>query len=200
LASAAQAKNIFDSEITPIKDFSKDEHVRPDSSLQALSRLKPVFKKEGVVTAGNASGICDGAAALVLTRNSIAQQNGWQMLATVVSSAVVGCDPKEMGIGPVAATHTLLTKTSLKKENIKLIEINEAFAAQVIAVQKELQFPEEKLNGEGGAIAIGHPLGASGARLCVHLTHRLTQLGGGYGIGTACIGGGQGMAMLLKVG
>jgi acetyl-CoA C-acetyltransferase len=105
-----------------------------------------------------------------------------------------------MGIGPVAATQILLQKTSLSKEAIRLIEINEAFAAQVLAVQRELQFPEDKLNANGGAIAIGHPLGASGARLCVHLVHRLNQLGGGYGIGTACIGGGQGMAVLLKVG
>lgn len=200
LASSAQKNCIFETEISPVKGLNQDEHVRSDSSLEALARLKPVFKKDGVVTAGNASGICDGAAALILTLESVAKKNNWRILATLLGTSVVGCEPKEMGIGPVQATQNLLQKTSLKKEDIRLIEINEAFAAQVLAVQKELQFPDNKLNVDGGAIAIGHPLGASGARLCVHLVHRLAQLGGGHGIGTACIGGGQGMAILMKVG
>jgi len=179
--------------------FSKDEHFRADASLEALSRLKPVFKKEGVVTAGNASGICDGAASLILTRQSVAKKKGWQSLAVLEGDSVVGCDPKEMGLGPVPAVKTLLNKSGVSPSDLKLVEINEAFAAQVLAVQKELCFSESRLNIDGGAIALGHPLAASGARLVVHLIHRLPSVGGGYGLASACIGGGQGMAVLLKV-
>jgi len=206
-AADAQATGHFSSEIAPIELksrgsstlFTQDEHIRPDSSLESLKKLKPVFKTDGVVTAGNASGICDGAAALVLTTAQKAKAKGWEVLATWVSSSVIGCEPKEMGMGPVEATRSLLKKVNLSESDIKLVEINEAFAAQVLAVQKELKFPEAKLNVDGGAIAIGHPLAASGARLAVHLIYSLKRNGGGFGLGTACIGGGQGMAVLLKV-
>ena len=179
--------------------FSKDEHLRPDASLESLKKLKPVFKEDGVVTAGNASGICDGSASVVLTRKSHADQMGWKTLARIEADSVVGCEPKEMGLGPVPAVQKILTKTGLSPSAFKMIEINEAFAAQVLAVQKELSFARDRLNIDGGAIALGHPLAASGARLVVHLISRLSSLGGGYGLASACIGGGQGMALLLKV-
>lgn len=199
LASSSYDKNLFQAEITPLSMLSKDEHLRPNASLDSLKKLSPVFKKEGIVTAGNASGICDGAAALILTLESTAKRNGWTVLASFETSTVVGCEPKEMGIGPVTATQSLLKQMGLTPKDIRLIEINEAFAAQVIAVQRELRFDDSKLNIDGGAIALGHPLAASGARLAVHLVHRLKSVGGGFGIGTACIGGGQGIAVLLKV-
>jgi acetyl-CoA acyltransferase 2 len=199
LAAQAYEQNIFIPELAPLAALAKDEHLRPNASLDSLKKLSPVFKKDGVVTAGNASGICDGAAALILTLESTAKRNQWNVLATWEGSSVVGCEPKEMGIGPVSATHSLLQQSNRSANDIRLIEINEAFAAQVLAVQKELRFPDAKLNVDGGAIALGHPLAASGARLAVHLVHRLRNLGGGLGIGTACIGGGQGIAVLLKV-
>lgn len=206
-AAEAQRSGHFSAEIAPLElksrgaitQFSQDEHIRPESSLESLKKLKPVFKSDGVVTAGNASGICDGAAALILTTAKKAKAKGWEVLATWVSSSVTGCEPKEMGIGPVEATCSLLKKVGLSEKDISLIEINEAFAAQVLAVQKELKFPDSKLNLDGGAIAIGHPLAASGARLAVHLIYSLKRTGGAFGLGTACIGGGQGMAVLLKV-
>jgi len=199
LAHQASLKGHLAAEIVPVLDLAHDEHIRKDSSLDSLKKLKPVFKKDGVVTAGNASGICDGAAALLLTTRAFAEKNGWNILASLCDSTVVGCDPKEMGIGPVPATQLLLKRNHISAEQIALVEVNEAFAAQTLAVQKELNFPDSKLNTDGGAIAIGHPLAASGARLCVHLVHRLRSLGGGLGVATACIGGGQGMAVLLKV-
>lgn len=202
-ATRARESGLFQNEICPIEtkstSFIEDEHVRPSVSLSGLQKLKPVFKKDGVVTAGNASGICDGAAALILTRESFAQQNSWPVLAVIEAYSQTGCDPKEMGLGPVSASRALLKASGYKKEDIRLFEINEAFAAQVLAVQKELEFPKSRLNQCGGAIAIGHPLAASGARLVVHLVHQLRSNGGGLGLATACIGGGQGMAVLLKV-
>jgi len=202
-AAAAQTRGAFKEEIcsvmTKAGEFFQDEHVRASVSLEGLQKLKPVFKKEGVVTAGNASGICDGAAALLLTRESIARKNAWPVLAILEAYSQTGCEPKEMGLGPVSATQLLLKKTGLTHKGLHLFEINEAFAAQVLAVQKELEFPKDQLNTCGGAIAIGHPLAASGARLAVHLVYQLRQRGGGLGLATACIGGGQGMAILLKV-
>lgn len=202
-ATQARTTEAFKNEICPITTkntlFLDDEHIRPSVSMAALEKLKPVFKKEGVVTAGNASGICDGAAVLILTRESVARTNAWPVLAILEGYSETGCEPQEMGLGPVSATQALLKKSGVKKEDIHLFEINEAFAAQVLAVQKELIFPKDKLNRCGGAIAIGHPLAASGARLAVHLTHQLRARGGGLGLATACIGGGQGMAILLKV-
>lgn len=202
-AAAAQTKGAFKDEvcsvITKAGEFSQDEHIRASVSLEGLLKLKPVFKKEGVVTAGNASGICDGAAALLLTRESIARKNAWPVLALLEAYSETGCEPKEMGLGPVSATQLLFKKTGLTEKNIHLFEINEAFAAQVLAVQKELKFPKGQLNTCGGAIAVGHPLAASGARLAAHLVYQLRKRGGGLGLATACIGGGQGMAILLKV-
>lgn len=199
LAHEANEKGFLRSEIAQVAELSIDEHVRKDSSLESLKKLKTVFKKDGVVTAGNASGICDGAAALVLTTETEAKKRQWPILATLCDVTVVGCDPKEMGIGPVPATQLLMKRNHLSQDQVRLLEVNEAFAAQALAVLKELKFPDSKVNTDGGAIAIGHPLAASGARLCVHLIHRLRSLGGGLGIATACIGGGQGMAVLLKV-
>lgn len=207
-AETAYSKNIFVDEICPIsledkkstRLFSKDEHIRPDSSLDGLSRLKPVFKKDGVVTAGNASGMVDGACALVLTTKETAQKYHCQILGELVCSHVVGCDPKIMGIGPVSATLGALSKAGVSLTDIALFEVNEAFAAQTLAVAKELGLPRNKLNVDGGAISIGHPLGASGARLVTHLLYRLHKNGGGLGLATACIGGGQGMTVVVKVG
>lgn len=206
-AAAAQKEGHFKEEITPVEiksrtsvtQFLNDEHLRTDATLESLKKLKPVFKTDGVVTAGNASGICDGAAAMILTTQQKAQEHGWPVLAIWCGSTVTGCDPKEMGLGPVEATRKLLKQLDVSETDIRLIEINEAFAAQVLAVQRELKFPVSKLNIDGGAIAVGHPLAASGTRLATHLIYRLKSVGGGLGIATACIGGGQGIAALLKV-
>jgi acetyl-CoA acyltransferase 2 len=197
----------FKDEIAPVMIKSKagdtelahDEHPRKDSTIEGLQKLKPLFKKEGVVTAGNASGMVDGATALVITTLSNAKKHGCTILGEWVQSHVVGCDPKIMGIGPVPATQGALKKASLNLKDISLFEVNEAFAAQTLAVQKELGIPTDKLNVDGGAIAIGHPLGASGARLVTHLLYRLKAKGGGLGSASACIGGGQGMTVLVKV-
>jgi acetyl-CoA acyltransferase 2 len=175
---------------------SKDEHIRPGATLEALAKLKSVFKENGLVTAGNASGMVDGAAALVMTTEKHA---GKHSLGEYLGSTVVGCDPTIMGIGPVYAIQALLQKLSLKLSQFNAIEINEAFACQTLAVIKDLGIPPEKINENGGAIAIGHPLGASGARLVAHLLYRLKRRGGGLGLASACIGGGQGMAVAVKV-
>jgi acetyl-CoA acyltransferase 2 len=206
-ASQATKTGIFQDELAPVEIASKsgvtkverDEHLRFDCTYEGLAKLKTVFKKDGTVTAGNASGMTDGAAALLMTRDQTAKEQGWKVLGELVSSHVVGCDPSIMGIGPVEAIKGLLKKSGLTFDEIKLIEVNEAFAAQFLSVAKELSLPMDKTNVDGGAIAIGHPLGASGARITAHLLYRLRQMGGGYGIGSACIGGGQGIAVLLKV-
>ena len=181
------------------KTVASDEHPRPESSPEGLAKLKPVFKKDGVVTAGNASGMVDGACALVLTTRAFAEKHGLPVLGELLGYTSVGCDPKIMGIGPVPACRRLLEKLRLSAKDFSLFEINEAFAAQVLSVQRELKFDPEKVNAEGGAIAIGHPLGASGARLTAHLLHALKRQGGGLGLASACIGGGQGMAVAIKV-
>lgn len=207
LAEAAFQAKRFQEEIAEITleakgktvSLAKDEHIRPDASKEGLTKLKPVFKKEGVVTAGNASGMVDGAAALILTTREIAEKHGAPILGTFLSSAVVGCDPAIMGIGPVPATQKLFSQTGKKLSDMAFIEVNEAFAAQALSVAKELEIPMDKFNVDGGAIAIGHPLGASGARLVGHLLYRLKNTSQGYGLASACIGGGQGMSVLLKV-
>ncbi len=207
LTQAAIQAGHFKEEITPVTlkgktgdtVFDKDEHPRADSSIEGLTKLKAVFKKDGVVTAGNASGMVDGAAALVVTSESFAQKKGWTILGKLRGSHVVGCEPSIMGIGPVGAITGLLAKTATTLNAIKLIEVNEAFAAQTLAVEKQLGLPREKLNTDGGAIAIGHPLGASGARITAHLLYALKRQGGGLGLGSACIGGGQGIAVLVEV-
>jgi acetyl-CoA acyltransferase 2 len=215
-ASKATAERFLKDEIHGITLKSKkgevlldrDEHIRPDSSLESLSKLKPVFKKEGVVTAGNASGVVDGAASLILTTRSFAKERGLQVLGVLKSWAAVGCDPKIMGIGPVPATQLLLQKISKlsdvpkkpsKASDFDRVEINEAFSPQYLAVEKSLGLNREKTNILGGAIAIGHPLAASGARLVGTLLCDLRRRGGGWGLASACIGGGQGMSVAILV-
>jgi acetyl-CoA acyltransferase 2 len=163
-----------------------------------LAKLPKVFKKDGVIHAGAASGICDGAAALVMSTRAFADKHGLKPIGRLVNWGVSGCDPKIMGIGPVPATQKMMARAGITLDDVDLIEVNEAFAPQVLAVQKELGIPTEKLNVDGGAIALGHPLGASGARITVHLLRALKQRGKKVGIGSACIGGGQGIALLVE--
>ena len=178
--------------------FAADEHARPQTTLEALAKLGPVFKKDGVVTAGNASGICDGAAALVVASGDWARAHGLTPLARLVQWGVAGVDPSIMGIGPAPAIRACLDRAGMTLDQIDLLEVNEAFAAQYLAVEKELGLDRAKTNVDGGAIALGHPLGASGARITAHLTHALRQRSLRYAIGSACIGGGQGLAVLLE--
>ncbi|MBC7741071.1 MAG: acetyl-CoA C-acetyltransferase [Bdellovibrionaceae bacterium] len=203
---AALEKNYFVAEITPVKVVTKkgesivdkDEHPKPDATLEKISTLKSLFKKDGLVTAATASGIVDGAACSLLTSESYAKSKGYKPLARILSWAVVGCDPKIMGIGPAPASRLALEKAGLKLEQMDLVEVNEAFAAQYLSVQKELGLDPAKTNVNGGAIAVGHPLGASGARIMNHLVYELHRRGGRYALGSACIGGGQGIAMVIE--
>jgi len=174
----------------------RDEHPRPDTTLDALARLSPVFRKEGVVTAGNASGIVDGAAALILATEQAL--DGKQPIGRVVSWGIVGVDPSYMGIGPAYAIPAALQKAGLTIEDMDLIEINEAFSPQYLAVEKEMGLDRDRVNVNGGAIAIGHPLGATGARLGLTLLYELRRRGGKYGVASACIGGGQGIAVVFE--
>jgi acetyl-CoA acetyltransferase family protein len=178
--------------------FAADDHMKPDSTMEGLSKLKPAFAKDGFVTAGNASGIVDGAAMVVVTSAEKVSTNGKKPLARVVSWGIAGCDPDVMGIGPVPATHIALEKAGMKLEDMDLIEVNEAFAGQILAVVKELGIDRNKLNVNGGAIALGHPLGATGTRLLLTLAYEMRRRGVKYGIASACIGGGQGAAMILE--
>jgi acetyl-CoA acyltransferase 2 len=178
--------------------FAVDEHPRPQSTLETLAKLAPVFKKDGVVTAGNASGICDGAAALVLTSEDYAKKKGLKPLARLVQWGIAGVDPNIMGIGPAPAIRNALSRAELKQGDVDLFEVNEAFAPQYLAVEKELGLDRSKTNVDGGAIALGHPLGASGARITTHLVYELARRGGRYAVGSACIGGGQGIAVVLE--
>ena len=178
--------------------ISADDHMRPDTTMEVLGKLKPAFAKDGFVTAGNASGIVDGAAMLVVTTGEKAKEKGKTPLGRIVSWGVAGCDPEIMGIGPVPATKIALKKAGLKLDDIDLIEINEAFAGQILAVAKELGIDQEKLNVNGGAIALGHPLGASGTRLVLTLLYELRRRKQRYGLASACIGGGQGIAMIVE--
>jgi acetyl-CoA acetyltransferase family protein len=207
LAKKAWDEGVFQDEVigVPIKDrkgqtveFRADEHMRPETTLDALAKLKPYFKKDGLVTAGNASGICDGGAAVVVASEAVAGRKGLKPLGRLVAWAVAGVEPKYMGIGPAPAIRKLLQKTGMTFEQVDLIEVNEAFSPQYVAVEKELGLPREKTNVHGGAIAIGHPLAASGTRITAHLLHALRLKGGKYGIGSACIGGGQGIAVLVE--
>ena len=178
--------------------FKTDEHMRPETTREALAALRPYFKKDGLVTAGNASGIGDGAAALIIADAKWAQENGKKPIARLISWGVAGVDPSIMGIGPAPASRKALQKAGLKLEDMDLVELNEAFAPQAAAVSKELGLNPEKTNVDGGAIALTHPLAASGARITVHLIHELRRRGARYGLGTACIGGGQGMAVVIE--
>lgn len=181
--------------VTP---FAKDEHMRPDTTLEGLAKLPTRFKKDGTVTAGNASGIVDGAAAVVLTTMDEVRARGLKPLGRLVAWGVAGVDPQIMGIGPVPAIRRALERAGLALEHMDLIEINEAFAAQVLACVKELQIPMDKFNVNGGAIAIGHPLGATGAWLTLRLLYELRRRGKRYGIASMCIGGGQGIAAVVE--
>jgi 3-oxoadipyl-CoA thiolase len=206
-AVAAQQAGRFAAEIVPVAIPQKkgeaitaalDEQPRPDTSLEKLAALKPAFRKDGSVTAGNSSGINDGAAALVLMASSRAQELGLRPRARIVASAVVGVDPAYMGLGPIPATRKVLQRARLSIKDMDLIELNEAFAVQVLQCVRELEIDEEKLNVNGGAIALGHPLGCSGARLVVTLLHELERRGGRYGLATMCIGVGQGIATIIE--
>jgi acetyl-CoA acetyltransferase family protein len=206
-AVAAQQNGRFAEEIVPVPIPQKksevvlvalDEQPRRDTTLEKLAALKPVFRKEGSVTAGNSSGINDGAAALVLIARSCAQKLGLTPRARIVASAVAGVDPAYMGLGPIPATQKVLQRAGLSIRDIDLIELNEAFAVQVLQCVRELEIDEEKLNVNGGAIALGHPLGCSGARLVVTLLHELERRGGRYGLATMCIGVGQGIATIIE--
>lgn len=178
--------------------FDKDEHPRPGVTAEKLSNLRPVFKKDGTVTAGNACGRNDGAAAVLLMKESQAEEMSLTPLATVVDWATVGVDPEIMGIGPIPAIQELLKKTGMTIDDIDLFEVNEAFASQALAVQRELEIDSEKLNVNGGAIALGHPLGATGTRIMITLMNELKKTNKRYGIASLCIGGGQGMAVLIE--
>ncbi|HWP58965.1 MAG TPA: acetyl-CoA C-acetyltransferase [Candidatus Acidoferrales bacterium] len=198
-AKAAQESGRFNEEIVPVAGvLERDEHPRPGTTRAALAALSPVFRKDGVITAGNASGITDGAAALVLSTAETAAAQGLKPIARIVSWGVAGCDPALMGIGPVPATRIALERAELSLNQIDLIEVNEAFACQYLAVEKELRLDRDKVNVNGGAIALGHPLGATGARITTTLLYELGRRRLRYGLGSACIGGGQGIALLIE--
>jgi acetyl-CoA acyltransferase 2 len=178
--------------------WAADEHMRRGTTPEVLAKLPPYFKKDGVVTAGNASGICDGAAALMLASERAASERGLRPLGRLLAWGSVGVDPAYMGVGPVPASRKALARAGLKLEEMDLVEVNEAFAAQYLAVEQELGLDRERTNVDGGAIAIGHPLGASGARITLHLLYALRRQGGRFGLGAACIGGGQGAAVVVE--
>ncbi|XP_064082853.1 3-ketoacyl-CoA thiolase, mitochondrial-like [Macrobrachium nipponense] len=202
----AQDNGHFTAEIAPIAvktkkgpvDMTVDEHPKPQSTLESVAKLPPVFKKNGTVTAATASGICDGAGAVVLASEEACKEHGFKPLARLVGYAVAGVDPTIMGIGPVPAIQKLLKVSGLELKDVGMVEINEAFAPQTIACQRALDLDPAILNMNGGAIALGHPLGASGSRITAHIVHEIRRRGIKYGIGSACIGGGQGIALLLE--
>lgn len=208
-AYQAQESGAFDKEITPIEIpnkktkqlviIDKDESIRPETTVESLSTLRPVFKTDGVVTAGNSSGINDGAAALILTTREVANTLNLPILATLTGYAEAGVDPSIMGIGPVPAIEKLIQRTHIPLDRVDLFELNEAFAAQSLAVIKDLKINPEKVNVHGGAIALGHPIGASGARIVVTLIHALQQRQLQTGIASLCVGGGMGVALSLKI-
>jgi acetyl-CoA acyltransferase 2 len=177
---------------------SEDDHRRPDTTMAILESLQPAFRKDGLVTAGNASGIVDGAAAVVVTHAKIAKERGLKPLGRIVSWATAGVEPRIMGIGPVPAIQKALALAGLKLGQLDLIEVNEAFAAQYLAVEKVLGLDRDKVNVNGGAIALGHPLAASGTRLVLTLLLELRRRNARYGVASACIGGGQGIAMVVE--
>ena len=176
----------------------RDDHMRPETTMEDLAGLPTAFDKDGFVTAGNASGIVDGAAMMILSTAERAKERGWKPLGRIVSWAVAGVEPSRMGIGPAPAIRTALKRAGMELKDLDLIEINEAFAGQILAVVKELDIDVDKLNVNGGAIALGHPLGASGTRLLITLLKELNRRGGGRGVASACIGGGQGIAMVVE--
>jgi 3-oxoadipyl-CoA thiolase len=196
--AAAVDAGRFDDELVPVGDVVRDEHPRPDTTAEKLAALKPAFRKGGSVTAGNSSGVNDGAAALVIASEERARELGAEPLGTFVASAVAGVDPRVMGIGPVPAVRKLLERAGVEAADLDLVELNEAFASQSLAVVRELGLDRDRVNVNGGAIALGHPLGMSGARLVVSLLHELRRRGGRYGLATLCVGVGQGQAALFE--
>ncbi|MEX0837308.1 MAG: acetyl-CoA C-acetyltransferase [Gemmatimonadota bacterium] len=205
-AKAAWDAGYFDAEIVPVTlktrkgetQYASDEHMRPDATREALAKLRPYFRKDGLVTAGNASGIGDGSASAVLAGADYAEANGLKPLGRIVSWGFVGVEPRVMGIGPAPAARLALEKAGMKLEDMDLVEVNEAFAPQYKSVEKELGLDPEKTNVNGGAIAITHPLAASGSRITIHLVHELRRRGLRFGLGSACIGGGQGGAVIVE--
>jgi acetyl-CoA C-acetyltransferase len=208
-ASAAVENGVFDAEIVPVTIpqrkgdpvvFARDEHPRKGSTIEALAKLKPAFKKDGgTVTAGNASGINDGAAALIVCSKEFAEKNGIKPMLKVLATGSVGVDPKIMGMGPVPSVRKALSKAGLEVKDIDLFELNEAFAAQAVAVGKELGVGSDKVNVNGGAIAIGHPIGASGARILITLAYEMQRRGAKRGVASLCIGGGMGEALVVEL-
>jgi 3-oxoadipyl-CoA thiolase len=196
--AAADEAGRFVDELVPVGDATRDEHPRPDTSGEKLAALRPAFRAGGTITAGNAAGINDGAAALVIASDDKARELGIEPLGAFVGSSVAGVDPRVMGIGPVPAVRKLLARAGVEAAELDLVELNEAFASQSLAVVRELGLDPEKVNVNGGAIAIGHPLGMSGARLVVTLLHELRRRGGRYGLATLCVGVGQGQAALFE--
>ena len=196
--AVAAAAGRFDDELVAVGEVTRDEHPRPDTTLEKLAALKPAFRENGTVTAGNSSGLNDGAAALVIASEEKARELGVEPLGSFVGNAVAGVDPRVMGIGPVPAVRKLLARTGIDVAQLDLVELNEAFASQSLAVVRELGLDHEKVNVNGGAIALGHPLGMSGARLVVSLLHELRRRGGRYGLATLCVGVGQGQAALFE--
>ena len=205
-AEKAWDEGRFDAEVVPVTiktrkgetEYRADEHMRPDTTLEALGKLRPYFKKDGLVTAGNASGIGDGAAACVLADAAWAEEQGLEPIGRLVSWGFAGVDPSIMGIGPAPASRKALERAGLTLDDMDLVEVNEAFAPQYAAVRKELGLDHEKTNVDGGAIALTHPLAASGSRITIHLLHELRRRGGRYALGSACIGGGQGGAVVVE--
>src|SRR5215204_2507313 len=205
-AKRARDAGFFAEEIAPVEVktrkesflFDEDDHLRPETTLEGLAKLKPAFSHDGFVTAGNASGIVDGAAAVVIAGEEFVKRRDLKPMGRIVSWAYAGVEPKIMGIGPVPATRAALAKAGLSLSDIDLVEVNEAFAGQYLAVEKELGLDRSRTNVNGGAIALGHPLGMTGTRLLLTLTHQLQQRGGKYGLATACIGGGQGIAAIIE--
>lgn len=195
---AARAAGRFADELVSSERLDRDEHARADTTLAGLAKLKPAFDPQGTVTAGNASGINDGAAMLVVAERDFARQRGWPVLAVIETGTTCGCDPKLMGLGPVHAIRKLIERDGLELSSLDTIEINEAFAAQALACLRELSLDETRLNPAGGAIAMGHPIGASGARLVTHLAHKLARGDGSRVLASLCVGGGQGAAVLLR--
>ncbi|HEX9580084.1 MAG TPA: acetyl-CoA C-acetyltransferase, partial [Gemmatimonadales bacterium] len=208
LAKKAWDDCVFQDEVVPVPvkdaktkstvDWRADEHMRPSTTLEGLLALKPYFKKDGLVTAGNASGICDGAAATIIASEAFAGEHKLNLLGRIVAWGIAGVEPRYMGIGPAPAARKALQRAGLTLADMDLIEVNEAFAPQYLAVEKELGLDRERTNVHGGAIAIGHPLAASGTRITIHLLHALRQRQARYGLGSACIGGGQGAAVIVE--
>jgi len=207
-ARRAWDEGVFTDEVIPVparnprtkqlEDWRADEHMRPDTTLDGLLKLPPYFKQDGLVTAGNASGICDGAAATVVASDAFAATHNLRPLGRLVAWGVAGVEPAYMGIGPAPAARKALAQAGLSLGEMDLVEVNEAFGPQYVAVEKELGLDRARTNVHGGAIAIGHPLAASGARITIHLLHALRRVGKRYGLGAACIGGGQGAAVIVE--